>query len=367
MVKRNQYEQFVAPFIAGVLFIAIYKLLDSTEYVLYGIGAILKVLYPIILAFVIAFVLYPLCKKTESFFAGAKPELISARARVLSVVVVYATAMVLIALIFYIIVPTLAESITSFARSVPDIVTSVLSEINRYPYFNVEPSKVFEHMEKYLASSPLARPEVYTTTFIEFSGWLVNAILSVIMSVYILLDRESLVRWGKFFAGIFIPAGGRKIIGKYALRCVVFVQKYIYCSLIDASIIFALSFLVLLVLKVRYAPTLALMIGIFNLVPYFGSIIASIVAISVTLITSGVAKGVTVGICLLILQQLDGNVIHPFIIKESLAIKPFWVLAGLFVGGGFFGIWGIVLSVPALALAKSIFCDFVGSKVSEKS
>ena len=141
MVKRNQYEQFVTPFIAGVLFIAIYKLLDSTEYVLYGIGAILKVLYPIILAFVIAFVLYPLCKKT-------------ARARVLSVVVVYATAMVLIALIFYIIVPTLAESITSFARSVPDIVTSVLSEINRYPHFNVEPSKVFEHMEKYLNITP---------------------------------------------------------------------------------------------------------------------------------------------------------------------------------------------------------------------
>lgn len=136
--------------------------------------------------------------------------------------------------------------------------------------------------------------------------------------------------------------------------------------MIDAAIISGLSLLILSALRVRYVPTLSLVLGIFNLVPYFGSVCATAISVIVTMITSGVSKGITVGVSLLILQQLDGNIIHPHIVKETLSLKPFWVLAGVFVGGGFFGIWGIVLSVPFIALGKYILCDIIKNKSAPK-
>ena len=110
-------------------------------------------------------------------------------------------------------------------------------------------------------------------------------------------------------------------------------------------------------MNVSYAPVLAIFIGIANLVPYFGAIVACVVTALLTAFTSSFSKGIIVIIVLIVLQQIDSNVIQPRLVKNALKVKPFWVLCGVTVGSGLFGVLGIVLAVPVMALIKIIFED----------
>lgn len=358
-MNNESYGKYLFPFLTAVLLLAIYKLFDSIEYIFDSIVSALSILSPIAGAFVIAFLLYPICQKCEKSIRSAKNLYIAKRARGISVTSVYVGAVAALAAVFYILVPTVAKSIVGFAEEIPSIISEIVKRVNTSKVFRIEASGIYNYIEKFISSTPLANPKLYTSTLIGVSKWLVNFVLSVIMSVYILLDRESLMQSAKLAAKIFISDKKCRFIKKYIAKGAFFTYRYFYCSLIDATIIFVLSFVLLSVIGVQYAPVLALMLGIFNLVPYFGSICASIIAVIISGVTSGASIAVVVGICLLILQQLDGNVIHPHLVKESLSIKPFWVLAGVFVGGGLFGLWGIVLSVPVMALIKSVVYDML--------
>ncbi len=366
MMKNERFDKYVFPFFFALLLLAAYKLLDSAGHIYRALIYALSVFSPIFVAIAIALILYPVCQRVERLLASSKIRFISSHERTLSVILVYAALIILLSAIFCIIVPALGKSITSFSQAAPHIIDTITQKINRIPFLDIKAEAAYEGIEMLIASSPLARPEVYTSTIIGVSKWLINIVLSFIMSVYILIDRESLIKWAKFALGLFVTPSRQTKLKKYALKALFFIGRYFYCSVIDAAIIFGLSLLILSVLRVEYAPTLSLVLGIFNLVPYFGSVCATAISVIVTLITSGLSKGITVGACLLVLQQLDGNVIHPHIVKETLSLKPFWVLAGVFVGGGFFGIWGIVLSVPFIALGKYILCDIVKNKPSAK-
>lgn len=366
MMKNDSFNKYMFPFFFALLLLAAYKLFDNAGYIYQALLYVISVFSPILVAIAVALILYPVCQRAERLFASSKPHLISSRARTLSVISVYASLLILLVAIFFIIVPALGKSITSFAQAAPSIIDTVTQKINRIPFVSIRAEGIYNGLEKLIASSALAHPEVYTSTIIGVSKWLVNIVLSFIMSVYILIDRESLTRWAKFALGLFVSPSKQTKLKKYVLKALFFIGRYFYCSVIDAAIISGLSLLILSALRVRYAPTLSLVLGIFNLVPYFGSVCATAISVIVTMITSGVSKGITVGVSLLILQQLDGNVIHPHIVKETLSLKPFWVLAGVFVGGGFFGIWGIVLSVPFIALGKYILCDIIKNKSAPK-
>ena len=365
-MKNDRYDKYVFPFFFALLLLTAYKLIDNASYIYRALISMVSVFSPILVATAIALLLYPVCQKAERFFDSSKLRLISAQARTVSVIIVYAALLILLVAIFCIMVPALAKSITSFVQAAPSIIDTVTRKINQIPFINIKAEGIYDWLEELLTSSPLARPEVYTYTIIGVSKWLVNIVLSFILSVYILIDRESLIRWAKFALGLFVKPSNQTKLKKYVLKALFFVGRYFYCAVIDAAVIFGLSLLILSVLRARYAPTLSLVLSIFNLVPYFGSVCATAISVIVTVITSGLSKGITVGVALLVLQQLDGNVIHPHIVKETLSLKPFWVLAGVFVGGGFFGIWGIVLSVPFIALGKYILCDIIKTSHLQK-
>jgi len=134
-------------------------------------------------------------------------------------------------------------------------------------------------------------------------------------------------------------------------------HKYVYCQLLEVVIVFVLSLIILLVMGVQYAPILSLFIGVFNLIPYFGAIIACTITALLTVFTSSLSKGIAVAVALIIMQQIDANIIQPKLVKDALKVKPFWVICGVSVGGGLFGILGILLAVPFMALIKTIFED----------
>ena len=113
------------------------------------------------------------------------------------------------------------------------------------------------------------------------------------------------------------------------------------------------------ILGVKYAVLLGFMIGLFNLIPYIGAIIAVVIAGIITLLTGGVSQAIWMLVIVTILQQIDANIINPKIVGNSLQISPLLVILAVTVGGAYFGIIGMFLAVPIIAVIKVIIEDFI--------
>ena len=116
-------------------------------------------------------------------------------------------------------------------------------------------------------------------------------------------------------------------------------------------------------MQIKYASLLGFTIGLFNMIPYFGAIIAVIIAGVITLITAGFSKALIMLIVIIILQQIDANIINPKIVGDSLKISPLLVILAVTIGGAYFGIIGMFLGVPVAAVLKILVNDYIDNKV----
>ena len=359
-MSKKELSKYISYFILAVLIIVVYKTFDSIKEVFRYIRMFFGLLIPIFVAFAIAFVLHPLCQKLEIFYKKLKISKITKHCRGFAVATVYLAAAAFVIGFFYIVVPMLVKSIADLIQQMPTIVDNIgkyLYSINIAGY-NLSPLLDQITVEEIVNRFNLADVNMYVNSITEFSKGIFNVILSIIISVYILLDRGGFLHTGKRIIDLMLPDKAEGIFFKYLNHSFRIMYKYINCQLLDMCIVFFLAFITLLVLRVDYAPILALFIGVFNLIPYFGAIIACTVTALLTVFTTGaITKGIVVAIVLIILQQIDANVIQPRLVRDSLKVKPFWVLCGISVGGGLFGILGIILAVPIMALIKTIFED----------
>ena len=120
------------------------------------------------------------------------------------------------------------------------------------------------------------------------------------------------------------------------------------------------------IMGVKYAPLLGFFIGLFNMIPYVGAIIATAISAIVTLITGGLSQAIWMLIVVIILQQIDANIINPRIVGKSLKISPLLVLFAVTFGGAYFGILGMFLAVPVIAVIKILIDDFIRYKEIKK-
>ena len=125
-------------------------------------------------------------------------------------------------------------------------------------------------------------------------------------------------------------------------------------------------FISLSILNVKYAPLLATMIGLFNVIPYFGAIVACSVSVIITIFTGGIGQAIWMLIVLLVVQQIDSNIINPRILGTSLNISPILVIFSVTAGGAYFGVLGMFLAVPTVAFIKIIIEDKLNEKIAIK-
>jgi len=114
-------------------------------------------------------------------------------------------------------------------------------------------------------------------------------------------------------------------------------------------------------MKVKYGIALGVMIGVFNLIPYFGAIIAVVAAALITILTGGWEQAIIMVIVTTVLQQIDANIINPRITSNKLDISPLLVIFAVTVGGAYFGVIGMFLGVPIAVLIKTVLEDYIKS------
>ena len=148
-------------------------------------------------------------------------------------------------------------------------------------------------------------------------------------------------------------------LSKYFTTSNKILLDFIYCQIIDAIIIGILVSIALTIIGVKYSILLGFFIGLFNIIPYFGAIIAIAVAVLITVFTGGVQQALIMAVTVIILQQIDANIINPKILGDGLKISPILVIFAVTIGGEFFGVIGMFLSVPVIAILKLLIVDFI--------
>ena len=127
----------------------------------------------------------------------------------------------------------------------------------------------------------------------------------------------------------------------------------------DAFIVSVLFTVIFAIIGVPYFFFFGILIGVLNLIPYFGAVTGGIVVSVVTLIANGFTPAIITAIIILVVQQLDANILQPRIVGGTVGIRPLYVLAAITVGGGLFGFLGILISVPLMATLRMILMDLV--------
>ncbi|MBQ6907156.1 MAG: AI-2E family transporter [Clostridia bacterium] len=359
----KKYSKWFVALIFAIILIAVYKTFDNFNRIIEIIKLTWSALTPFVIGFVIAYIFNMPCKKIDAMAKKSKYKFLSKNSKPISIILVYAAALLLLYIVIRSIVPALYKNVLDLYYNVPKYFDEVISalvtwqEKHDITLFEVDKLTATNAFNNILNNIDVTQFSKYAQGVIKVTSGVMNILIGVIASVYMLIEKENIIALSKRVCRlIFKEETAEKLIEDVAKINDIF-SKYIFCLLLDAVMMTVLSTIILSLLRVKYAIILGALIGICNLIPYFGAIIAGISSVLITLITGGLLKAIWAAIALAILQQVDGNFIGPKIMGNVLNISPLWIIFAVTLGGGLFGVGGMVISVPVFMVVKMIFAE----------
>ncbi len=365
-------KSMIGWFIIAIGLIAVYKLLDNFGDISNWIKSFISILMPFIMAVLIAYLFYLPCRKVENVLRKCKFKFVKKRARWLAIFTVYAVAIIFIIAIIKFIVPTVYESFAELVSALPGYYNNMremLKEIPEDSVFNkIDFNAIIDNLsainiEDYLNLEMITE---YAKGVIGFATAIFNVFVTLVVSIYILAERRQIVEFAKRLCGAMFKENTYKAIGKYFRESNEIFFRFVSSQILDAIIVGILTAIAMSLLGVKYAILLGFLIGLFNLIPYLGAIIAIVLAIIITIFTGGISQAIWMAIVVIVLQQIDANIINPKIIGNSLEISPILIIFSVTVIGAYFGIMGMFLAVPIVAVIKLILNDYIKYKESLK-
>ncbi len=343
-----------------------------------AISKIISVIMPIIWGLAIAYLLNPIMvfteKKINRYIFRKNPH--KKAARRISVALTTIIILLVVAFLISIVVPEVSSSIKSIVNSAPDTAKNIQNWINNTidnneylkNFFNEQVNFV-NNIDKYIADwqpilQNIGAKSLDMVTSIAHNVW--NFVLGIIVSVYLLLSKETLIsQIKKIFFAFFSKKTCEKALSFYHSSNGKFIG-FINGKIIDSLIIGMICFASLTMLNFQKNVILiSVIICITNIIPFFGPFIGAIPSGILVLIAEP-KKTLVFVIFIIILQQFDGNILGPRILGETTGLPAFWVLFSIFLGGGLFGFIGMVLSVPTFAIIYGLIKGIVEAKLEEK-
>lgn len=369
---KSNITKWMYWFTFAISIIIVYKLLDNFTEIRQAIGGFLNIIAPFIGGLLIAYILYIPASRIEKGFKKSKSKLIRRNARKISTLIAYIIAIVIIAVIINLILPTVISSIAKLVNNFQGYYQTLLDEISRLPedsFLKSEQVKsVLDSIKKIDISKIINMDTVmqYAKGAISLLTGVIDIFVMIVVSVYALLERGKLLRFIKGLSSAVLNEEICLKIGKYFNDTNKIFYKFLSSQIIDALIVGILATILMSILKVEYAVLLGFMVGLFNIIPYFGAIVGVIIAILITLITGGISQAIWMGVLVTILQQIDANIINPKIVGNSLEISPLLIIFSVTVGGAYFGVLGMFLAVPVAAVLKILINDYIEYKNRKK-
>ena len=369
---KSHWKKWVYWFLFAVAVIMVYKALDNFSDVMGVIGTFFEVIAPFLAGIFIAYLLYLPCKYFEKKYKKTKVKFINKKARVLGVATVYIIAILIIVLLTMFIFPIIFESIVDLINNIPGYYETAIDKLNHLPEDSFWNSDLLNQIIESIKQLDLKQFFQFDKIMAYVSGALsavfsiVDIFIALIVSIYILVERSEIMNFLRKLATAIFPKRTYNHLGKYFDDSNTIFFKFIASQFMDAVIIGILVSIALTIMGVKYGIVLGFFIGLFNMIPYFGAIIATVISAIITIITGGLSQAIWMLIVVIILQQIDANIINPKIVGKSLKISPLLVIFSVTVGGAFFGVLGMFLAVPVIAVVKILVEDYVEYKISSR-
>jgi len=367
---KQGWKKRISWLLIALTVVIVYKMLDNFSNVTEWFGTFFRILKPFLAGLLISYILFMPCKKIEGALEKSKLKFIKKRARGLSVIATYIIFILIIIIIINCIFPILKESVVELVSNVPGYYETLVSKYKELPEDSVLKNDIIKDkmtelsnidMKQFLSINNEKIIEYVKNIINIFSG-IFDVFVSIIVSVYILLQRTTIMRFLRRFARAMFKKNTYEAVNKYFTKANEVFFTFISSQLLDAVIVGILTTVAMLIIKVKYAPLIGFTIGLFNMIPYIGAIVAVGIGILITFITGGFGKAIAMAIVVIILQQIDANIINPKIIGVSLEVSPLLVIFSVTVGGAYFGIMGMFLGVPIAVVIKTILNDWIENK-----
>lgn len=367
------------------LFFLLFHLKDAARF-LSGLGTILR---PIFIGAVIAFLLLPVHRTIMRFFTTVIPDkrflgILNAMAIVLSLVL----ALFLIYLLLAMVLPQVYESVVGLVEAVPDYIKSVQMWLQTFfednPDIQDSVMSIYNSatmsLEQWLDSSVLPNLESVSTAFqwvrtsvlpnltgvvagvsgvvVGFLVLVKDLLIAIIVSIYLLARKDIFAAQGKKIVySIFRTDIADLLVGEVR-NAYKIMSGFINGKLLDSLIIGVICLVCCNLLQFPYPALIAVVIGVTNIIPFFGPFIGAVPCALLVFLSSPI-QALYFIIFILVLQQFDGNILGPKILGDSTGLASFWVLFSILLFGGLFGFAGMVLGVPVFAMIYSVISRLV--------
>lgn len=384
--KDNPYFKFslYAIFVA-VVTILFYRVSSNTDNIAPSIMAffkgIINVLLPILYGLLIAYLFNPIMIFFERYFIKwFKPTTKRAQKtiRSISIFAVYVCILGTLILMVRYLIPQICQNIKDLFTVVPGYIqglsdqikaleNNVNDNISMLPYV-LDTSQVFDMIdpEKFFNMNVINNlvSKLMNST-LSITSSLYNVIMGLIIAFYMLTQKEDFALGSKrILYSTLKKERAKKIIAIFSEGHEIFIQFFVG-KFIDSFIIGVICFIGLSIMENPYALLLALIVGVFNMIPYFGPILGGVPAVIITLFT-GFMPAVFVAIFIICLQQFDGLVLGPKILGDSIGLSPFWIISSIIIGGALWGPLGMFFASPIVAVILNNINRYLDRRLKEK-
>ena len=363
-ILDGSHVQLLIVLIVAILF---YVGLNHFSVVTVRINQFMGVLSPFIVGFAIAYLLNtPMCFFERKLFPNHRFK------RALSILLVYALAFAVVAILLGLIVPQVVQSVKDLAGNMQTYLTSLDQLVQDLTeQFDLDADAIndmfgnFQNMiSNMTAKAAEALPQLLDVGFAIGSG-VIAGITALISSIYMLAGKDRLVPQLKKL--LYATVSKRRsdwLLGVCGQANRVFVG-FINGKIIDSAIIGVLCFILCAIFRIPYPMLVSVTVGVTNVIPFFGPIIGAIPCLFILVIVDPWAAlrffALVIG-----LQQFDGNILGPKILGDSTGLSAIWVLISIVTCGGLFGFPGMILGVPTFAVLYALVREWVNKRLKAK-
>lgn len=370
MEKITSKKLWKAGFILGIIYLCITYLREIGAF----IGGVLGVLSPLITGCIIAFVLNLLMNRLESwYFPHSQNQFIRKSRRPVCIFLSLLTWTLILALICTLVIPELVSSFALIGKEIPP----TLEWLYHFVSDNLEGIPSLQQlllelnlnwsvlMQKLIGYISLGVGDVINTALAVVTGvfgLLANLLIGIIFALYLLLDKERLMRqFSRLFEAHLKPKKYKRLMRLLCIANESF-SSFIVGQFTESIILGLLCTAGMLLFRLPYAAMTGAVVGATALIPIVGAYIGAGIGVFMIL-TVDPMKALFFLIFLLVLQQIEGNFIYPKVVGTSVGLPGIWVLAAVIVGGGLFGILGMVLGVPLAATIYKVLKNRVSRRL----
>ena len=354
--------------------ILLYMMMSHVDEFSSEISGIIGTLRPFIVGGAIAYILNFMLKFYENLLSKwDKFDKQSKKIkRSVGLILTYISAGIIIYLFLQFVLPQLVDSIIGLANNIPQYVkelsnftNDLIGKADLEPHFIELVMKQWNSLVETVINFVTNMVPVIGNWVMTLTSSLFSIFIGIIVSIYMLIDKEKLLALSRKIIFAFFQEERAKHILRIAKISNDTFGKFLVGKMLDSLIIGILTFIILTIVNMPYTLLISVIIGITNIIPFFGPFFGGIPSVIIVLFVSP-TMAFWLAIIVFVIQQIDGNIIGPKILGDSIGISAFWILFSLLIFSKLLGFVGMIIGVPIFAVIYSLIKEAVEIRLRKK-